>query len=334
HPKVVDDEDVSKEEKKDDEMGSLEDRIEKMQTPIPTTSRSLRKNLSLDKTFVQELTVTISPSTATTSNDSHKKICISSKYSHLPGALRRMCKRQGYIIRDMERKCVITNEFWKVHGKVDQVLHDIAPQLAERATNVLIEGNLKRVVADTIIQERDAFQSEVPALISKEFDAQAPQIIEELFKNYDAWEEDTVIDEDEVIPKDETPELITKFQNVDKRVPTIFDHARMEATLNDRLSNQIRNAEEYAYHLEQATNFMENQIVWESRQEDIRRSIPKPLIFYGPQRNLNEPPGYFYNKDLFFLKNGNTEEKNYILSLYKIHTELFPEADLEEKMNH
>ncbi|GKB55051.1 hypothetical protein Tco_0905804 [Tanacetum coccineum] len=87
---------------------------------------------------------------------------------------------------------------------------------------------------------------------------------------WDSWIEETIIDEDEVIPEDETPELITEFQNVDKRVPTLFDHARMKATLNDMLSNQFRNAEEYAYHLEQATNFMENQIVWESRQEDIK----------------------------------------------------------------
>ncbi|GJZ04257.1 hypothetical protein Tco_0537532 [Tanacetum coccineum] len=72
-------------------------------------------------------------------------------------------------------------------------------------------------------------------------------------------------------------------------VPTTFDRARMEATLNDMVSNQFRNAEEYAYHLEQATNFMENQLVWESRQEDIRRSIPKALIFYGSQKNPNEP---------------------------------------------
>ncbi|GJR66673.1 hypothetical protein Tco_0012738 [Tanacetum coccineum] len=49
--------------------------------------------------------------------------------------------------------------------------------------------------------------------------------------------------------------------------------------------------------------------------------------------NLNEPPRYLYNKDLFFLKHGNTEEKKYILSLHKIHAERFPEADLEEKMN-
>nr|GFB25617.1 hypothetical protein [Tanacetum cinerariifolium] len=31
---------------------------------------------------------------------------------------------------------------------------------------------------------------------------------------------------------------------------------------------------------------------------------------------------------------GNTKEKSYILSLYKIHVVLFPEKDLEEKMNH
>ncbi|GJV10824.1 hypothetical protein Tco_1352365 [Tanacetum coccineum] len=56
-------------------------------------------------------------------------------------------------------------------------------------------------------------------------------------QEWDAWEEEITIDEDKVIPEDETLELITKFQNVDKRVPTIFDRARMEAKLNDMLSN-------------------------------------------------------------------------------------------------
>ncbi|GJZ17158.1 hypothetical protein Tco_0553281, partial [Tanacetum coccineum] len=131
----------------------------------------------------------------------------------------------------------------------------------------------------------------------------------------------------------ETHELIIEFQNIDKHIPTIFDRARMKTTLNDMLGNQFRNDKEYAYHLEQVTNFMKNQIVQESRQEDIRRPIPKPLIFYGPQRNPNEPPRYLYNKDLLFLKNGNTKEKKYILLLHKIHAILFPKADLEEKIN-
>ncbi|GJR90796.1 hypothetical protein Tco_0214807 [Tanacetum coccineum] len=121
-------------------------------------------------------------------------------------------------------------------------------------------------------------------------------------QKWDAWEEDNVIDED-------------------------------KSTLRDYLSNQSRNAEEYAYHLEQSTNFMENQIVWESRQQDIPRTIPKTLIFYGPQRNTNEPLRYLYNKDLFFLKYENTEERKYVLSLHKIHAREFPGELIGVKLN-
>ncbi|GJS15756.1 hypothetical protein Tco_0410228 [Tanacetum coccineum] len=93
-----------------------------------------------------------------------------------------MCKRQGFMIKQMEKKYVTNREFWNVHERVDKVLHEVIPQIASRATDDLIERNLKRVVANTVIQERDALQAEVPALISKEFANHAPQIMEELFK--------------------------------------------------------------------------------------------------------------------------------------------------------
>ncbi|GKD28915.1 hypothetical protein Tco_1239693 [Tanacetum coccineum] len=307
HPKVVDDDnkEEKKDEKEDNEIGSLEIRTEKMQTQIPIIPRSPRINLSLDKNIAQELTDNM---------------------------------RQGYMIMEMECKCVTTDEFWKVHGKVDQVLHEIMPQLAEKATNDLIKDNLKIVVADTVIQEvkrhktSKSLKSERGSS-SKRSAKDSTAYVSKQQQEWDAWEETQVIDEYEVIPEDKTPELITKFQNLDMHVPTIFDRARMEATLNDMLSNQFKNTEEYAYHLEQATNFIENQIVWESKQEDIRRPVPRPLIFFRPQRNPNKPLRYLYSKDLFFLKNGNTKDKKYILSLHKIHAERFPEADLEEKMN-
>ncbi|GJW55330.1 hypothetical protein Tco_0099415 [Tanacetum coccineum] len=124
-----------------------------------------------------------------------------------------------------------------------------------------------------------------------------------------------------------------EFQDVDKRVPTIFDRARMEATLRDSLSNQSRNAKEFALPLEQSTKLHGKSDSLGKAVNSIPRTIPKTLIFYGPQKNLNEPPRYLYNKDLFFLKYGNTEEMKYILSLNKIHTEEFPEPDLEEKLN-
>ncbi|GKE55999.1 hypothetical protein Tco_1495184, partial [Tanacetum coccineum] len=62
------------------------------------------------------------------------------------GALRRMCRRQGYMIQNIERKCVTTKQFWKTHKQVNEVLH--------------------------------------LDLVSQEFNAQAPKIIKELFKNY------------------------------------------------------------------------------------------------------------------------------------------------------
>ncbi|GJS88243.1 hypothetical protein Tco_0770879 [Tanacetum coccineum] len=61
NPDYVDDDDDDKEEEKVDEvegneMGSLEIRTEKMQTPIPTIPRSPRINLSSDKNIIEELT--------------------------------------------------------------------------------------------------------------------------------------------------------------------------------------------------------------------------------------------------------------------------------------
>ncbi|GJU52521.1 retrovirus-related pol polyprotein from transposon TNT 1-94, partial [Tanacetum coccineum] len=75
----------------------------------------------------------------------------------------------------------------------------------------------------------------------------------------DAWVEDLVIVEDEVNSEDETPEVIEEFQNVDKRVPTIFYYRRMKGTLRDMMSNLVKDAKDYAYHLEQSQNYMENQ---------------------------------------------------------------------------
>nr|GEW24560.1 integrase, catalytic region, zinc finger, CCHC-type, peptidase aspartic, catalytic [Tanacetum cinerariifolium] len=56
--------------------------------------------------------------------------------------------------------------------------------------------------------------------------------------------EETIIDEDEAIPEDETSELITELQDINKCVIIIFNYERMKATLNDALSNQFKNAEE------------------------------------------------------------------------------------------
>nr|GEW32502.1 retrovirus-related Pol polyprotein from transposon TNT 1-94 [Tanacetum cinerariifolium] len=124
NPKTVDDDDENEkkdgDDKKDDdnddhtkhtlvrdqEMGSMETRKEKIHTPISSPTRPPRKNLSSDKTLSRELTKIVSPSNATTSKAQHKTRRISSKYNHIPGVIHRMCIRQGYMIQCMGKKYV------------------------------------------------------------------------------------------------------------------------------------------------------------------------------------------------------------------------------------
>ncbi|GJZ08223.1 hypothetical protein Tco_0542506 [Tanacetum coccineum] len=355
-------------------MGSVETRNEHMQTPIPTPTRSPRKYLSSNKIISEELTVLVSPTTATSSKtkskrgftsnktkvllgsiagmcrrhgeictyiktkfvtrefvmgktreipstttsskDTDKKRHISNKYNHLPGALRKMCRRQGYMIWDMERKCVTTDEFWKVHEKVDQVLHKIIPQLAERATNDLIKSNLKPIVADTFIQERDDFQDAVSTLISKEFDAQAPYIIEELFKKY---VQRNVI---QVYPTITISTDTTSSADLQQQLDDDFhsqhhnDHQdddappkgekRMKRHKTSKRSKSVRGSSSKQSAKDTTTYVSKKQQEWDAWEEET-----------------------VIDED----ENGNTKEKKYILSLHKIHVELFPEVDMEEKMN-
>ncbi|GJX40700.1 hypothetical protein Tco_0255690 [Tanacetum coccineum] len=111
-------------------------------------------------------------------------------------------------------------------------------------------------------------------------------------QEWDAWVEETVIDEDEVIPEDETPELITKLQGVDKPVSTIFDYERMKATLNDALSYQFKNSEEITKVVRITTDqpygldFMEQIIVM--RENDKPDSFSEADFKYLNKKDIED----------------------------------------------
>nr|GEY55216.1 hypothetical protein [Tanacetum cinerariifolium] len=112
--------------------------------------------------------------------------------------------------------------------KVDRVLHKILPQLAERATNDLIENKLKPSIVATIIEDRDAFRLEVHDLVSQEFNAQAPKIIEELFKNY---VQSNVI---QVYPTTTTSTETTSSSNLQQQL-----YLKMKRSLEDQANDPI-----------------------------------------------------------------------------------------------
>ncbi|GJT04724.1 hypothetical protein Tco_0839186 [Tanacetum coccineum] len=107
-PKTIDDEEEEKKKKddkkdgddsddhtdyasiKDRVIGSLEIRQEKMHTPIPSPSRSHRKDLSLDKAIDQELIVFVTTTPASTSTQDHSKPSSSSSLVEVPSEQKHM----------------------------------------------------------------------------------------------------------------------------------------------------------------------------------------------------------------------------------------------------
>ncbi|GJV09653.1 hypothetical protein Tco_1351194 [Tanacetum coccineum] len=106
-----------------------------MQTPISTPPRSPSINLSLDKTIFEELTATISPTTATTSKAKSKRGFALNKTKILSGSIATMCRRRGQIRTHIKTKFV-TYEFFM--GKIQEVLdhcNSVVPKLTFAKTN-------------------------------------------------------------------------------------------------------------------------------------------------------------------------------------------------------
>ncbi|GJS65219.1 retrotransposon protein, putative, ty1-copia subclass [Tanacetum coccineum] len=238
NPKHFDDDDDEEkvDEMKDAEMGSLETRTEEMHTQIPTTPRSPRKILSLDKNIDQELTDTALTLIVTTSKDPLSKGRISSKYSHLLVHPTTTTSTETTSSADLQQQLYL-----KMKRSLQDQVNDPALWEQLKQDDAPLEGE-KRVK------------------------------IHKASKSSKSAREESVIVEDEAISEDETPELITKLQNIDKHVPTIFDHARIEATLNGALSNQFKNSKEFTLRYENKEYVLDEQIPTiddDSTQEEI-----------------------------------------------------------------
>nr|GEY33255.1 hypothetical protein [Tanacetum cinerariifolium] len=191
---INDDDDVEKKsDKKDDDhdytdqaligtrmTGSSEIRTEKMQTPIPSPPRSPRKDLSSDKAIDQELTAYVSPTPATSTQDSSKPT--SSKCKILLGSISKMSRRRSHLRKHINKTFIINCYFQDKMEEMNETLHNKVPELTVSTTNDLIKEALLRMVNDAVKQDRESSQAVVPALISQDFDAHAPKLIEELFR--------------------------------------------------------------------------------------------------------------------------------------------------------
>ncbi|GJW58836.1 hypothetical protein Tco_0105567 [Tanacetum coccineum] len=126
----------------------METRNEQMQTPIPTPTRSSRKDLSFDKTISEELMETVSPTINITSKTKSKRGFTSNKTKILPGIITDMSRRRGQIHNHIKNKFV-THDFFM--GKIQEVLdhcNNVVPELTFAKTNEMIKEEMPRLDVD------------------------------------------------------------------------------------------------------------------------------------------------------------------------------------------
>ncbi|GJT21604.1 hypothetical protein Tco_0891541 [Tanacetum coccineum] len=142
------------------------------------------KDLSLEKTILEELTAPISLTTATTSKPKIKRGFNSRKTRILPGSIAGICSHRGQIRHHIKTKFV-THEFFM--GKIREVLdhcNKVVPEMTFAKTNKMIKEEMPRLVKLAVDKDSEVTPINVSELISKEFATHGPKMIKELFRKH------------------------------------------------------------------------------------------------------------------------------------------------------
>ncbi|GJW04438.1 hypothetical protein Tco_1563294 [Tanacetum coccineum] len=144
-----------------DMSGSQEIRKEQKQTPIPSPIRSPRNDSSSGKTISEEFNDTVTPTTATSSKTpsttTRKKKSFSHTTRNLPGS----------IIKEVIQHC-----------------NTIVHELTVTKTNEIIKKEMPSLVKLAVDKDREVSPVDISCMVSKEFTAHAPKMIEDLFRQH------------------------------------------------------------------------------------------------------------------------------------------------------
>ncbi|GJR71778.1 hypothetical protein Tco_0084143 [Tanacetum coccineum] len=144
--------------------------------------------------------------------------------------------------------------------------------------------------------------------------------------DYDFWTDSYASDDDEIPTK-----LVS--QDIMDEVSLTIDEVMLKKVADEMLRQRCTSGDEHQYHIDQMKNFLESDIVWESRKEIIVSPHPRkatPLVL-SCQRDPESPALSLINQDLLYLKKGSSGSEKIVLSLHKFPAVIFNEDDIEER---
>ncbi|GJV51861.1 hypothetical protein Tco_1447602 [Tanacetum coccineum] len=144
--------------------------------------------------------------------------------------------------------------------------------------------------------------------------------------DYDFWTDSYASDDDEIPTKQVS-------QDIMEEVSLTIDEAKLKKMADEMLRQRCTSGDEHQYHIDQMKNFLQSDIVWESRKEILVSPHPRkttPLV-QSCQRDPEAPALSLINQDLLYLKKGSSGPEKIVLSLHKFPAIIFNDDDIEER---
>ncbi|GJS58606.1 hypothetical protein Tco_0653390 [Tanacetum coccineum] len=143
---------------------------------------------------------------------------------------------------------------------------------------------------------------------------------------FDFWTDTYASDDDEIPTKQVT-------QDIMKEISLTIDEAKLKKMADEMLRQRCTSGDEHQYHIDQMKNFLQSDIVWESRKEILVSPHPRKItpLVQSCQRDPEAPALSLINQDLLYLKKGNSGPEKIVLSLHKFPAIVFNDDDIEER---
>ncbi|GJZ62229.1 hypothetical protein Tco_0618366 [Tanacetum coccineum] len=142
---------------------------------------------------------------------------------------------------------------------------------------------------------------------------------------FDFWTDSYASDDDEIPTKQVT-------QDIMEEISLTIDEAKLKKMADEMLRQRCTSGDEHQYHIDQMKNFLQSDIVWESRKEILVSPHPRKItpLVQSCQRDPEAPALSLINQDLLYLKKGNSGPEKIVLSLHKFPAIVFNDDDIEE----
>ncbi|GJW66384.1 hypothetical protein Tco_0120808 [Tanacetum coccineum] len=143
---------------------------------------------------------------------------------------------------------------------------------------------------------------------------------------FDFWTDSYASDDDEIPTKQVT-------QDIMEEISLTIDEAKLKKMADEMLRQRCTSGDEHQYHIDQMKNFLQSDIVWESRKEILVSPHPRKItpLVQSCQRDPEALALSLIKQDLLYLKKGNSGAEKIVLSLHKFPAIVFNDDDIEER---